>query len=154
MYIFAWNGEDGIGIKPQAAKQLLPLAEEYEMFKLRRNCENVLHAAYEQLRKDHRLGHIPPEINEEYLIMSDRYRFDRLLNMCIDEHVHCAAPGQTKTIVNADTLSESVKLIILEKKLARLNNALDRERKYKHDMESTLSNISPRTKWSNKFVLY
>lgn len=43
----------------QTAKQLLPLAEEYEMFKLRRNCENVLHTAYEQLRKEYRLGQIP-----------------------------------------------------------------------------------------------
>jgi len=46
-------------ITANTAKRLLPLAEEYEMFKLRRSCENVLHAAYECLRKDHRLGQIP-----------------------------------------------------------------------------------------------
>ena len=43
----------------QSAKQLLPIAEEYEMYKLRRMCENVLHTAYEQLRKEHKLGYMP-----------------------------------------------------------------------------------------------
>lgn len=141
-------------ITAQTAKQLLPLAEQYEMYKLRRNCENVLHTAYEQLRKEYKLGHIPVEINEEYLILADRYKFDALLHMCIDEFIHCPGQDVTKSLVNIPTVSESVKLAILEGKLARLNNALERERRYKHELASKENELSPRKKWTNKFGLY
>ncbi|KAH3707795.1 hypothetical protein DPMN_067211 [Dreissena polymorpha] len=141
-------------IASQSAKQLLPLAEEYEMFRLRRDCEIVLYHAYEQLRKDHRLGHMPPDINEEYLIIADRYKFEELLQMCIAEYVHCTNHDVTKGIVNTETVSERVKLVILERKLSRLNAALERERKYKYDMENKLGTMSPKSKWTNKFGLY
>ena len=43
------------------------------MFRLRRACENVLHESYDNLRKEYHLGNIPPDINEDYLILADRY---------------------------------------------------------------------------------
>ncbi|XP_045188556.2 uncharacterized protein LOC123546395 [Mercenaria mercenaria] len=141
-------------VTAQTAKQLLPLAEEYEMFKLRRNCANVLHTAYEQLRKEYRLGHMPSEINEEYLILADRYHFDPMLLMCVDEFVHYPEQDMTKSFVNSETVSEGVKLMILERKLARLNNALEKERRYKTNVESKLDTMSQKKKWTNKFDFY
>ena len=94
------------------------------------------------------------EVNEEYLILADRYKFDTLLRMCVEEYVHCPNQDVTKTIVNSDTVSEGVKLLILERKLARLNNALEKERKYKHTVENQLDSVSPRKRWTNRFGLY
>ena len=56
----------------QSAKQLLPLAEEYEMVRLRRACENVLHQQYDALRKEFHIGNIPPDVNEDFLVIADR----------------------------------------------------------------------------------
>lgn len=86
--------------------------------------------------------------------MADRYKFDSLLRMCVDEYVHCPNQDVTKSIVNSDTVSEGVKLLILERKLAKLNTALEKERKYKHDVEHRLDNASPKKRWTNHFGLY
>ena len=97
----------------------------------------------------------PPvgEVNEEFLVLADRYKFNGLLHLCMDEYVNC--PQDTlKNVVDSDTLSESVKLIILQKKYNRLNAALDRERKYKTDMEYRLKYVSPKRRWTHKFDLY
>lgn len=141
-------------VTAQSAKQLLPLAEEYEIYKLRRVCEKVLFTAYEQLRREHKLGKMPGDTNEEYLVIADRYRFDTLLSMCIDEYVYCSNQELTKTMVNLETVSESVKLMILQRKLERLNSALEQERRYKHTVECNLDNMSPKKMWTNKFGLY
>ncbi|KAL4231776.1 hypothetical protein ACF0H5_009352 [Mactra antiquata] len=143
-------------ITAQTARQLLPLAEEYEMLKLRRNCENVLHAAFSELRKEYHLGHIPAEINEEYLILADRYNFDTLLSMCTDEYMNCSSQDScsAKNLMNIETVSERVKLMILKRKLSRLNLALEREKKFRNEAENELDQVSSRKRWSNKFELY
>lgn len=74
--------------------------------------------------------------------------------MCVDEYVHCPNEDLTKSIVNSDAVSECVKLLILKKKLARLNNALEKERQYRHTAENQLGNFTPRKRWTNKFELY
>lgn len=137
-------------ITAQSARQLLPFAEEYEMFRLRRACENVLHESYDNLRKEYHLGNIPPDINEDYLILADRYSFEGLLHMCVEEYVHSPTQDIHKSVINSDVVSEGVKLLILERKLVRLNRALDKERRYRFDAENKLDSLTPKKLWRNK----
>ena len=43
------------------------------MVRLRRACENVLHQQYDALRKEFHVGNIPPDVNEDFLVIADRY---------------------------------------------------------------------------------
>ena len=86
--------------------------------------------------------------------MADRYNFHDLLLMCVDEHVNCCAQDMSKSLVHTDALSEGVKMMILQKTLAKLNAALEKERKYKSDVEYKLGNVSHKKQWTNKFELY
>ena len=70
--------------------------------------------------------------------------------MCVEEFVHSPSQDITKSIINSDVVSEGVKLLILERKLARLNKALDKERKYRSDAETKLDHIIPKKLWRNK----
>ena len=65
--------------------------------------------------------------------------------MCVEEYVH--APSLTKSLVESDVVSEAVKLLILERKLVRLNRALEKERRYRSDAENKLDSISPKKLW-------
>ncbi|KAH3707787.1 hypothetical protein DPMN_067203 [Dreissena polymorpha] len=52
-----------------------------------------------------------------------------------------------QTLTSRRSLSTPrVKLVILERKLSRLNVVLERERKYKYDMENKLGTMSPKSK--------
>ena len=70
--------------------------------------------------------------------------------MCVEEYVHSPTQDITKSVINSDVVSEGVKLLILERKLARLNKALEKERKYRNDAETKLDSISPKKLWRNK----
>ncbi|XP_052772840.1 uncharacterized protein LOC128211808 isoform X1 [Mya arenaria] len=129
------------------AKQLLPLSEEYEMAKLRQQCETVLLQTYKKLRRDHHVGGILADINEEYLLLADRYNIRPLLQMCIEEYVANPDISNAKMAAHSDALSEKVKLLILQKKLAKLNYHLEKERRYRSEAEQTANRIAPKTDW-------
>ncbi|XP_052249576.1 uncharacterized protein LOC127857199 [Dreissena polymorpha] len=134
-------------ITAKSAKQLMPLAEEYEMHKLRRECEKVLMETYLSLRKDHHIGGIQAEINEEYLLLADRYKIQKLLNLCIEEFVANPDISTAKSAVNSETISEKVKLLILQKKLAKLTYHLEKERRYKSEVQDEEKKLTPKTDW-------
>ncbi|KAH3707792.1 hypothetical protein DPMN_067208 [Dreissena polymorpha] len=77
------------------------------MYKLRRECEKVLMENYLSLRKDHHIGGIQAEINGEYLLFADRYKIQKLLNLCIEDIV--ANISTAKSAVTPETISEKVK---------------------------------------------
>lgn len=131
----------------QTSKQLLPLSEEFEMYKLRKQCEDSLYLTYQNLRKEHRVGMIPPEANQEYLSLADRYGMKDMLQMCIEEYVSNSNVETAKLAVNSDTLSEQVKLMILRKKLAKLNLHLEKERRYRTEAELRANRLKPKTGW-------
>ena len=70
--------------------------------------------------------------------------------MCVEEYVHSPSQDITKSVINSDVVSEGVKLLILERKLARLNKALDKERSYRSAAENKLDSITPKRLWRNK----
>lgn len=114
------------------------------MHKLRKLCENTLYKTYTNLRKS---GPIPFETNEEYLILADRYGMQDLIQMCVEEYVASSDVATAKGAVNSDTLSEHVKLLILKKKLSKLNSYLEKERKYRAEAEMKANQLKPKSNW-------
>ena len=70
--------------------------------------------------------------------------------MCVEEYVHSPTQDIHKSVINSDVVSEGVKLLILERKLVRLNRALDKERRYRFDAENKLDSLTPKKLWRNK----
>ncbi|XP_060574569.1 uncharacterized protein LOC132732184 isoform X3 [Ruditapes philippinarum] len=134
-------------INAQSAKQLLPLSEEYEMHRLRKQCEQILYSTYINVRKEYPNGGIPSEINEEYLLLADRYGINDLIQMCVDEYVSNSGVAMAKVAVNSDNLSERVKLLILRKKLSKLNTTLEKERRHKAEAEMKANRLQPKSNW-------
>jgi len=129
------------------AKMLLPLTEDFQMTGLRKRCETALLQAFKDLRKRHHVGSIPEEVNEEYLILADKYSIRPLLQLCIEEYVANPDIVATKSATTSDKLSENVKLLILQKKLSKLNYHLEKERRYKSDAETKAHKLAPKTDW-------
>ena len=106
-----------------------------------------MYSAFEQLRKDHNTGEIPQAVTEEFMVLADRFSFSGLLRMCVDEFVHNPKMDVAKSVVGSETVSDAVKLLILERKLAKLNRELEKERKYKHDANCKATIQLPKTLW-------
>lgn len=113
-------------------------------------CVNTVHATYMNLRKT---GPIPFETNEEYLLLADRYGIHDLIQHCVEEYVANSDVATAKGAVNSDTLSEQVKLLILRKKLAKLNAHLERERRYRVEAEMKANQLKPKTSWKKYWHL-
>lgn len=123
------------------------------MRKLRKQCEDSLYATYQNLRREYRVGMIPPETNQEYLSLADRYGMKDLLHMCVEEYVSNSNVETAKLAVNSDMLSEQVKLMILRKKLAKLNLHLEKERRYRTEAELKANRLKPKTDWHKYWQL-
>ncbi|KAL4231777.1 hypothetical protein ACF0H5_009353 [Mactra antiquata] len=90
---------------------------------------------------------MPKDVNEEYLVMSDRYGIENILELCIEEYIASFDVTSAKSAMNSETLSERVKLLILRQKLAKLNAHLEKERMYKAEAEQKISKLLPKTHW-------
>ncbi|KAH3707784.1 hypothetical protein DPMN_067200 [Dreissena polymorpha] len=89
---------------------------------------------YFGLRQDHHFGGIQLEIKEEHLLLADIYNIQKLLNLCIEKFVSNPDISTSMRAVTSETISEKVKLRILQKKLAKLTYHLEKERRYKSEV--------------------
>ena len=96
---------------------------------------------------------LPGDVTLDFLVLADRHELNELEVMCVDEYV-MSGDDVMESVANLHELSERLKLLVLQKKLARLSAALDKEKKYKTNVETKLTDVAPQRKWSNKFILY
>ncbi|KAL3864426.1 hypothetical protein ACJMK2_006110 [Sinanodonta woodiana] len=128
------------------AWRLLPLATEYQVSDLKRNCGQTLMRELKSRRKDNVPGTAPIGDSLRYLLAAENNHLDKLKTICIDE---CSCNDEVtarKEIVQSD-VSDKTKITILdrmcdnmmkdmEKKLKELNDKWkkrynDIEKKYK-----------------------
>ena len=116
--------------------RLAPLAAEYEIRNLQRDCERTLTDSYIQMRKGKRPGAMPTSMTLDYLKVSDKYGYQPLLDACIEDA--SANPHFDSMIDRMDDhdVSYPTQKAILRKKHIRMRAALAKQSREKEMTET------------------
>lgn len=120
-----------VTLKDDDAFRLIPMAHEFEIAPLLKACEFTVTQSFYKMRKGKRSGSVPIDVCIQYLIVADKHKFKDLLEMCMEECVSNDNPFTNKNISESSSLSEGVKVHILERKLDKVNMILAKERRTK-----------------------
>ena len=115
-----------ISISDQAAMRLAAFAQQYDMIRLRKDCEETLTSSYANMRKNKKTGMMPTETILAYLKPADEFKYEKLLNMCIDDAVdNVFVDGKIERM--EDDLSYPVQKEILRRKNIKLRQQLSKK---------------------------
>ena len=78
---------NGRSISDQASMRLAPFAHQYDMIRLRKDCEETLTSSYADMRRNKKCGMMPTETTLAFLQVADEYKYEKLLSMCTDDAV-------------------------------------------------------------------
>lgn len=106
--------------------RLAPLAEEYEMMRLRKDCEETLTSSYSAMRKGKKSGMMPTETTLQFLEVADKHKYDKLLEMCIEDCVDNPYIDSKLDRMD-DDISYPVQKEILRKKNIKLRHQLSKK---------------------------
>lgn len=110
----------------QAAMRLAPLAEEYEIKRLQKDCEETLTSSYADMRKGRKSGMVPTETTLKYLETADKYKHEKLLEMCVADCVDNPYIDSRMDKLD-DEISLSVQKEILRRKNKKLSYQLSKK---------------------------
>ena len=108
--------------------RLAPLAEYYDMMRLKKDCEETLTSSYANMRKNKKSGMMPTETTLAYLQVADKYKYERLLSMTIDDCVdNVYIDGKLDKMHMDDEISYPVQKEILRRKNIKLRHQLSKK---------------------------